>query len=264
MGCITLLSDFGLKDATVASAKGVLMQYAPSAGIIDISHQLDCRHPHQAAYLVSCAYRHFPKGTCHLFLFGVMNEPAQRLMLCEYDGHFFLAPDSGILSLVVREEDHKSWQCFTMQEGEPFSVWIHEAAKAAAQVLAHGAEALHFEEQPFKIFPVSWQPRSTDKGLECHVIHIDNFQNVVINITKEQFETHRNGRAFHIRFMRRDEVSQISRNYYDVPDGHKLCRFNSAGYLEIAVNNGCAALLFGFRLQKEHHILYNTIQIEFE
>ncbi|MBL7793623.1 MAG: SAM-dependent chlorinase/fluorinase, partial [Saprospiraceae bacterium] len=49
---------------------------------------------------------------------------------------------------------------------------------------------------------------------------------------------------------------RLSRHYYDVPVGEVLCFFNSAGYLEIAVNMGKAATLMGLLPE-------DSVQIDF-
>lgn len=114
--------------------------------------------------------------------------------------------------------------------------------------------------------------------IEGQVIYIDRFENVIVNITRDQFESCRKGRSFRIFVMRDDFISHISATYGDVSEGGKLAVFNSAGYLEIAINKGNAAGLFGLQsysreqdtysgisesmLQK--HLFYQTIRIHFE
>ena len=83
--------------------------------------------------------------------------------------------------------------------------------------------------------------------LEGQIIFIDNFENVVVNITKEEFEEQRKDRDFHISFMRNETINTLSDNYASVPPGEKLAWFNAAGYLEISVNKGNMAGLFGLR-----------------
>jgi S-adenosylmethionine hydrolase len=100
--------------------------------------------------------------------------------------------------------------------------------------------------------------------VECHVIHIDRFENVVINLTKEIFEQVGKGRPFSIQFMRDEEIKQLSTHYYNVQEGEKLCRFNETGYLEIAINRGKAASLLGLQLHRDRRLMYNTIKVYFE
>ena len=110
-------------------------------------------------------------------------------------------------------------------------------------------------------------------SIEGQIIFIDNFENVIINITKEQFETQRANRRFRIETRRNDHIETLSETYSDVAEGEKLALFNAAGYLEIAINKGNAAgLLFGLMGYKEepsnpylqNRLFYNVVKIYFE
>jgi S-adenosylmethionine hydrolase len=87
-------------------------------------------------------------------------------------------------------------------------------------------------------------PRSARTGWKGQILFIDNFENVVINITKEEFNEQRNGRSFKIVFKRNEVIETISDNYTSVTESEKLAWFNSAGYLEIALRNGNMAGAF--------------------
>lgn len=111
-----------------------------------------------------------------------------------------------------------------------------------------------------------------DNWIEGQILFIDNFENVVVNITHEEFEEQRKGRSFRIVFKRDEVIDKISEAYADVAEGEKLALFNSAGYLEIAMNKGNAAGLFG--LQKftdqsqsqymQTRLFYQTVKVFFE
>ncbi|HXS35147.1 MAG TPA: SAM-dependent chlorinase/fluorinase [Flavipsychrobacter sp.] len=264
MGCITLLSDFGLQDASVASAKGVLMQYAPNATIVDITHWVEPFHLQQAAYLLLAAYKYFPAGTCHVLLFDIFYEKQPRLILCEKDGHYFLAPDNGLLSLAFGPDPGNVWNCFELRSPGVFYDWLNETGKMVNQLQIKSPQELILVPYTLKNAPQHCQPKISANSAECQVIHIDRYENVIINITKQQFESIGKGRPFRIQFMRDEEITELSTHYYNTREGEKLCRFNATGYLEIAINRGKAASLLGFRLQKEQHIIYNTIKIFFE
>ncbi|RYD55084.1 MAG: hypothetical protein EOP56_17080 [Sphingobacteriales bacterium] len=264
MNCITLLSDFGLQDSSVAAAKGILMQYNPDARLVDISHLIEPFHLQQAAYILAAAYEHFPKGTCHLLLFDIFYGDTPRLVLCEKNGYYFLAPDNGILPLAFGNDYGKVWKYFELTAPFVFKDWIHAAAKVCNELKSKKTEQLELEPYELKNAPQHCQARVDGNTVECHVIHIDRFENVIINMTKEQFETVGKGRPFRIEFMRDEQLTELSDNYLVVKEGEKLCRFNSTGYLEIAINRGRAASLFGLKLFKERHLIYNTIKIYFE
>lgn len=263
MACITLLSDFGLQDASVAAAKGILMQHVPSAQIIDISHLVEPFHLQQAAYLLLSAYRHFPAGSCHVLLFDVFFDRAPRLVLCKYDGHYFLAPDNGVLSLALGNKVTEVWQCYEHTHTSTFNDWISHIGVVTAKLQSGNPENLNFPGCTLKVAPQHWLPRVDGDTLECHVIHIDRYENVVINLTRDVFDHYAAGRPFRIQFMRDEELTSLNTHFYNVGEGQKLCRFNATGFLEIAINRGKAASLFGFKIFHEKHLIYNSIKIFF-
>ena len=118
------------------------------------------------------------------------------------------------------------------------------------------------------------RPLLGEKFIEGQIIFIDNFENVIINITKEEFEEQRRGRSFKIVFKRDEIIEKISETYADVHESEKLALFNSANYLEIAINKGNAAGLFGLEGYTEkvnmqtqymqNRLLYQTVKIYFD
>jgi len=118
------------------------------------------------------------------------------------------------------------------------------------------------------------RPLLSNDWIEGQIIFIDNFENVIVNITKEYFEKERRGRDFKIVFKRDEIIDRISETYADVLDGEKLAIFNSAGYLEIAINKGNAAGLLGlqgFSEQQQqgnnqfanNRLFYQTVKVFF-
>jgi S-adenosylmethionine hydrolase len=105
--------------------------------------------------------------------------------------------------------------------------------------------------------------------IEGQILMIDRFNNVLVNITIHEFEEARKGRKFKIVLLRDAFIEEISSIYSDVQDGEKLARFNEAGYLEIAINKGFAAPLFGLgeygqSSSQQKRQYYQTIKIFFE
>lgn len=112
------------------------------------------------------------------------------------------------------------------------------------------------------------RPTLDNNNIEGQIIFIDSFENVIVNITREQFETQRQGRNFRIVFTRGEFIDRISETYADVAEGEKVALFNSAGYLEIAINKGNAAGLFGLKgfseKIREGQLSYHTVKVYFE
>ncbi|MEX0636464.1 MAG: SAM hydroxide adenosyltransferase, partial [Ferruginibacter sp.] len=116
------------------------------------------------------------------------------------------------------------------------------------------------------------KPMLSSDWIEGQIIFIDNFENVVVNIHRDDFEEQRKGRRFSIVFKRDETIDKISETYADVAEGKELAHFNSSGYLEISINKGNAAGLFGLQgfsetLQISTHqnrLFYQTVKIFFE
>lgn len=247
----------------MAIAKGVLMQHVPGVPLVDISHHIETFNVQQAAYVMLSAYPNFPKDTCHVLLFDIFHDASPRLLLCEYDGQYLLGPDNGILSLAFGEALKNVWLVCELSEKDQFLDWLQQAGRVAAQLQTRAAEELRLPKASLKVVPHHWQPVINGDSVECHVIHIDRYENVVVNLTRAQFDEIGQGRPFRIQFMRDEELTQISNHAHEVGEGQKLCRFNGSGFLEICINRGKAASLFGFKLHREKHFIYNTIKVYF-
>jgi hypothetical protein len=102
---------------------------------------------------------------------------------------------------------------------------------------------------------ITFQPVIAPSQIRGAVIYVDNYDNVVSNITRDLFEKVGRGRPFQLFFKRHDPILRLSKHYNDVPIGETLCLFNS-DYLEVSINMGKAAELFGLKIE-------DTIQINF-
>lgn len=260
MSCVTLLTDFGLQDATVASAKGVLMQHVPQSSVIDISHQVIPHQVMQAAYLLLSAYKNFPSGTCHLVLVNVFYDKNPCLVLYEAENQYFLAPDNGFLSLAFNATT--AYKCYEWTKDATFKNWMEAVGQTIKHIQTSSRENV-YELITLQKATDSFAPKINADSAECKVIHIDRYENVIVNITRTQFEQAAKGRNFRIEYIRGDAITTIQNSYAEVRKGERLCRFNSAGFLEIAVKDGNAAGLFGLQLYQEQHLIYNTIKIVF-
>jgi S-adenosylmethionine hydrolase len=98
---ITLLTDFGLGDHYVAAMKGVILGICPHARLIDISHNITPFSISEGAYTLAQAWKYFPQGTVHLAVVDPGVGSARRAIAAEVDGHRFVSPDNGLLTMVL-------------------------------------------------------------------------------------------------------------------------------------------------------------------
>jgi S-adenosyl-L-methionine hydrolase (adenosine-forming) len=256
MQLVTLTTDFGTRDYYAGALKGALLQQHAEMTIVDISHDIQPFDLVQAAFVLRNVWQEFPQGTIHLIGVNCVYDRHYRFVALQHQGHFFLAPDNGILYLLfgeaLAEADVRS-----LGAGQPG----HFPVKAVfAEATGHLAAGLAFDDlgEPAGALlqRISLQPVITQDRIRGTVVHIDNYDNVLVNVHRETFEKVRNGRPFSLFFKRNDPISRLSDNYCDVPLGEPLCLFNSAGYLEIAVNLGKAATLLGLKVEDVVEIVF--------
>lgn len=267
MRFITLLSDFGQKDASAAIAKSILQLRNPEAQVLEITHLASGKYLTEAAYLIASSYLDFPKGTCHILYVGVYHSKTPSLVLCEKNGHYFLAPNNGILPLALGIENLGLWQCYEWEdETRTFREWQEKCAEIAQQLASQKPEQLGFTS--FTLDPIKQKkmpaPVVADNWVDCQILHVAHNGNVVVNIQLDYFETLRNNRNFRIDLKGTGHITILSQHIGVVNEGEVLCRFNKAGFLEIAINNSPAAKLLGFDTYSEHQQFYSSVKIFFE
>lgn len=270
MPIVTLITDIGEKDFLTGAIKGQLLRYEENLNIIDITHNLSAFNYPQAAYVCRNAIRNFPTGTFHLILVNIFDEDTDHMLLAEHNGYFIGCADNGLIQMILEEDPQKIISL-------PLGLNNQKSTLAYTSVFAKAIHELHSgktieELGDLKVNPVAkihLKPNISNDWIEGQIIFIDNFENVIVNISKMDFEANRKGRNFSIVFKRDEVIKKISNTYSDVGEGEKLAFFNSAGYLEIAINKGNAAGLFGLQGFSENQqlsskLVYQTVKIFFE
>jgi len=275
MPLLTLSSDIGTQDYLVAAMKAQLLKANPDFRLVDISHNIPPFNYPQAAYVCRNAIRNFPAFTYHLLLLNLYEAKPEQLLLVFHNEQYFLCPDNGLITMILEEKPE-------LLIGIPLDKTVIKNALYFTEVMANVVNKLANGEsiKNIGVPDVSYleknplRPMFSDDWIEGQIIFIDNFENVIVNITRAQFEQQRKGRHFKIVFKRDEVIESISESYADVAEGEKLALFNSAGYLEIAINKGNAAGLFGLKGFSEktkqvssiiqNQLFYQTVRVYFE
>jgi len=273
MPIITFTSDIGNLDFMPGAVKGQLLTAMPDANIVDITHLLSPFNYPQAAYICRSAIQNFPKGSFHLVMINLFDEKPDHLLLIEHNGNYIACADNGLITLILEEVPQKVVALPTNVTEQKTSLYCATIFAAAFKAIATGTalEQLGDPEVSIKV-KNPLRPVHSNDWMEGQIIFIDNFENVVVNIHRDDFEAQRKGRRFSIVFKRNETIEKISDSYADVAEGEKLAHFNSSGYLEIAINKGNAAGLFGLQgfseaLQvstQQNKLFYQTVKIYFD
>lgn len=257
MTIVTLTTDFGSQDYYAGALKGAILRQCPAVQLVDISHAIKPFDIVQAAFVVQNVYPEFPPGTIHLAGVNCAYDPDFRFLAARKDGHFFLAPDNGLLTLLFEQLPESDIRELPALAGRHFPV-----KESFADAVSHLVSGKPFETLGVPAGPIlqriSLQPVITPGRIRGTIIQVDNFENVIINIRRDVFEKNANGRAFSLFFKRNDPITRLCQNYCDAPLGEPLCLFNSAGFLEIAVNMGKAATLLGLKVEDVVEVVFEA------
>ncbi|MCB0547027.1 MAG: SAM-dependent chlorinase/fluorinase [Phaeodactylibacter sp.] len=254
MPIVTLTTDFGWQDYYLAMIKGAMLCEHPQLNIVDITHSVKNYDIVQAAFLFKNTWRSFPEGTIHLISVNDYYGPRKRYLATTLEGHFFIAPDNGVFSLIFEQMPPHFYE-LDYDEESPFP--LQNIYAQAVGYLAHGRPLIEIGLPAQDIeHRITLQPVIGHSQIRGSIIYVDNYDNAISNITRELFEKVGGGRSFKLSFKRHPPLRRLSRYYHDLPVGEPLCLFNSLGYLEIAVNMGRACTLFGLKEEE-------TIQIDF-
>lgn len=261
MPLVTLTSDIGEQDFLTGAIKGQLLQSGSEFNIIDITHSLSPFNYPQAAYVCRNAIKNFPKGTFHLILINLFDEKKDHVLLAEHNGQFIGCADNGLLTMILEEMPQQVVSLDLGKNNQKNTLYCIRVFAKAFHELLKGKKLEHLGDSMVPIQVKNHlRPLTGNDWIEGQIIFIDNFENVIVNINKDEFEEQRKGRNFTIVFKRDEVIDKISETYADVNEGEKLALFNAAGYLEIAINKGNAAGLFGLQGFSEKQQLYSPQQ----
>ena len=251
MSVITLLTDFGTDDEYVGLMKGVILSINPSATIVDLTHQINPQDIVQAAFTIHSGYHYFPKGTVHLIVVDPGVGTERGLLALKLENHFFIAPDNGVLSLLLNENGISSLNQITNPNYFRASVsQTFHGRDIIAPVGAHIASGVEVNELGPEIDVLNvvcfdqLDALCTEQGeLKGEVVAIDHFGNLITNIKSEQLtECLPAGPQAKIRIkIRSNVIKGLAGTYANMPSDTPLALIGSRGYLEIAVNKGNAA-----------------------
>lgn len=274
MAIITLTSDFGLKDHHVAGMKGAILSEISDANIVDISHDISPFNLIETAYIVKNAIKNFPKNTINIIAVDAEYSIRNKLIVAKIDDKYFVTADNGILSFMTSDSiDSEFFEININNDTDNYS--IKTLTKTACHIARGGTMSVIGKPLATIREQKSAKPSITEDGKKVlgSVIYIDNYGNVITNITREFFNLAKgNKKTFEIvsRNMKwktilnkYNEIENFESNEHEQKDGQKLAIFNSSGFLELAIYRsnlktvGGASTLFGLNY-------HDTITINFD
>jgi S-adenosylmethionine hydrolase len=97
---ITLLTDFGTRDAYLGSMKGVILSINPEANLIDLSHEVPPQDIRAGALILAAAAPFFPPGAIHLAVVDPGVGGDRRALAAHCQGCYWVGPDNGLFHFI--------------------------------------------------------------------------------------------------------------------------------------------------------------------
>ncbi len=258
---ITFTTDLGQTDAYVAAMKGVILGINPEAKLIDICHTIKPQNIFQAAFVLSTAYLFFPQRTIHVVVVDPGVGTERKAIILRTPSADFIAPDNGVLSYVIEQSSDKprednanqqqielkpELQTVTITKTQfwrsPVSPIFHgrDIFAPVAALLSLGFPPIDFGEMTTSatVLPIPNPHRTLDGSLIGHILHIDNFGNLITNIKSDDLPQTK--QAITIK-VGNQLISGLSHTYAE--GRGLLALIGSSGYLEIALRGGSACAL---------------------
>jgi S-adenosylmethionine hydrolase len=263
---ITFLSDYGLSDEFVGVCHGVMARICPEARIIDLTHGVPRHDVRAGALALAAALPYLPVGVHLAVVDPDVGASRRAVALGLADGRRLVGPDNGVLSLAA-EAGGGTVQAADIAGSplrlQPVSATFH-GRDIFAPVAAHLAAGVALGDAGQPLDPdhlVELElPRSTlepDGAIRAHVLYVDRFGNVALDVTHEQLAGLglKLGHDARLTFAGgHEEPVTVLRTFAEAPPGSLLLYEDAARRLALAVSHGDAAARLGLAVGDELRI----------
>jgi S-adenosylmethionine hydrolase len=225
--------------------KGVIVGRFPEAKIIDLIHDIPAQWPPEAGFWVSRSYRYFPQGTVHLAIVDPGVGTERDILILQYDKHFFMAPDNGLLSPILDQEPDVQvfkldLSCLQRLNIENPSATFHgrDIFAPIAADLASGRTTPVSIGIPTTEWIPGWidDPRLGTGKVSGVIITVDTFGNLISNIDRTLISDFREP----VAHIAGHQIPMLT-TYGRAQPGDYLALVNSFDVIEIARAEGNAA-----------------------
>ena len=231
---IVLFTDFGTRDPYVGQLKARLAERAPGHPVVDLLHEVPDFNAHAGAHLLAALAPTFPLGSVFLAVVDPGVGTPRGAVAVQAGGRWFVGPDNGLLSvLAARHADSRMWRIVWQPEALAPTFHGRDLFAPIAAEIASG------EFPTSKLQEVDALAVEFDAGDLARVIYIDHYGNAWTGLRAMPGDT---------RVSAAGGVFRYSECFGGVAKGEGLWFVNSVGLLELAVNRGSAAAVYGLEV----------------
>jgi len=261
---VTFLSDFGLQDDFVGTCHGVIKRIAPEADVIDITHGIEPQQVLQGALVLANTLPYMPEGVHLAVVDPGVGTDRKAVALRSGDGRLHVGPDNGLLALAAERLGgiEAAWELADPRYRlEPVSHTFH-GRDIFAPAAAHLARGLAPEELGPGLDPALLvrldlpRPQLGPEGIRAHVLIIDRFGNVQLNLTYAELERVgiAPGARVEVEVGLDRYYAVTARTFAEVRPGDIVLYEDSYRNIALAINKGDAAAMLSARAGDEVRI----------
>lgn len=261
---ITFLSDFGVTDDFVGTCHGVIKRIAPEADIIDITHGIAPQQVLQGALVHANTLPYVPAGIHLAVIDPGVGTDRKAVVLESSDGRLHVGPDNGLLVPAAERLGGvtAAWELAESRYRlEPVSHTFHgrDVFAPAAAHLAAGVPPASFGPalDPATLVRLDLPEPQIEPGIiVAHVLIVDRFGNVQLNLTASQLERVGivPGGSVELEIGHERYYAAVARTFADVARGDIVLYEDSYRNIAIAINEGAAAEVLAARPGDVVHI----------
>lgn len=232
---IVLFTDFGLEGPYAGQMKAVLYRKAPNVPVVDLFADVPAFDPEAAGYLLAAYVEEFEPGAVFLCVVDPGVGGGRRAALVKADGRWFVGPDNGLFNTVAARAQRVRWWDIVWRPAR-LSNSFHgrDLFAPVAAGLALGELPPVEEQSPAARVPADW-PADL-----ARIVYLDRYGNALTGL---RAATVPRDAVLEVRGHRLSQAGTFS----DVAVGDGFWYANANGLVEIAVNQGRAADLYGIR-----------------
>lgn len=242
---ITLTTDFGGGSSYVAQMKGVILSITPEVALVDITHDIAPQDVRQGALVLEEVTHRFPQGTIHVAVVDPGVGMERKIVCAKVDGHYYIAPDNGLLSRIALVESPAHIISLTNRE-----YWLPNISRTfhgrdiMAPVAAHlslGTPMEQFGEPLDGLTMLDWPAAEIEVNcITGYVVAVDSFGNLISNISTEDLSAIDDLSSVVVTCAG-EATHGIIETYGQRPPGSLVALIGSSGKLEVAIVAGNAA-----------------------
>jgi S-adenosylmethionine hydrolase len=235
MGIITLLTDFGSFYPSVM--KAVILSIAPSANVIDITHDVTPQNVTEGSFILRETVKYFPRGTVHVAVVDPTVGTERRGLVVEAGGQYLVGPDNGLLIPAARYLGEVEAMAIDMQaKSHTFhgrDVFAPISALLSIGIMEHLTKTSYYVDSMIE------EPSVREEMVVGKVLYVDRFGNCVTNISGSTMTSRTDFGGYHT--LNNSVTLRSARTYDYGTGGELLLVVGSFDLIEIAMNRGSAA-----------------------